>query len=312
MRRSSCTSCMPALRDRVALAGRRSRTPSSITVPAARRHHAHQALQRRALAGAVAPEQRHDLVRLDPQRDVEQDVRVAVIAVQALDLEQAHARALRGRRRDRLPAPAALPLISSGVPSTSTRPSCSTVTRSASSNSASMSWSITIMVRPWLIDFSSFTVSTRSLRAHAGQRLVEQQQARRRSRAPGRSRAGASRHRRARDTGVSARAVRFDQLQRLLDLLARGPGSLPRLRNRSSRNLPRSSASAAIVRFSPHRQLREQLVDLIALGQAELADVGDALAGDVAALEHDRARGRRDLAGQHLEEGRSCRRRSGR
>ena len=61
-----------------------------------------------------------------------------------------------------------------------------------------------------------------------------------------------------------------------------------------------------------HGEAREQLVDLIALGQAELADVGDAHAGDVAALEHDLARGRRDLAGQHLEERASCRRRSGR
>ena len=57
----------------------------------ARRHHAHQALQRRALAGAVAPEQRHDLVALDAQRDVEQDVGIAVVAVQSFDLEQAHA-----------------------------------------------------------------------------------------------------------------------------------------------------------------------------------------------------------------------------
>ena len=57
----------------------------------ARRDHAHQALQRRALAGAVAAEQRDDLVLLDAQRDVEEDVRVAVIAVQAVDFEQAHA-----------------------------------------------------------------------------------------------------------------------------------------------------------------------------------------------------------------------------
>ena len=52
-----------------------------------------------------------------------------------------------------------------------------------------------------------------------------------------------------------------------------------------------------------HGQPGEQLVDLIALGQAELADLGDADAGDVLALEHDRAGGRRHLAGQHLEEG---------
>ena len=70
----------------------------------ARRDHAHQALQRRALAGAVAAEQRHHLVLLDAQRDVEQDVGVAVVAVQSADFEQAHASITRARRRDRLPA----------------------------------------------------------------------------------------------------------------------------------------------------------------------------------------------------------------
>ena len=54
------------------------------------------------------------------------------------------------------------------------------------------------------------------------------------------------------------------------------------LRNRSSLNLPRSSASAAMVRFSRTVNPREKLVDLVALGQAELADVGDVHAGDVA------------------------------
>ena len=53
-----------------------------------------------------------------------------------------------------------------------------------------------------------------------------------------------------------------------------------------------------------HGEPAEQLVDLVALGQAELAHVGDVHAGDVAPLEHDAAGGRRDLAGQHLEEGR--------
>jgi hypothetical protein len=55
------------------------------------RHHAHQALQRRALAGAVAAQQRHHLVALHIERNIEQDVRVPVIAVQAFDFEQAHA-----------------------------------------------------------------------------------------------------------------------------------------------------------------------------------------------------------------------------
>jgi len=58
---------------------------------AARRHHAHQTLQRRALAGTVAAEQSHHLVTLDMHGDVEQDMGIAVIAVQAVDLDQAHA-----------------------------------------------------------------------------------------------------------------------------------------------------------------------------------------------------------------------------
>jgi hypothetical protein len=52
---------------------------------------AHQALERRALAGAVAAEPRDHLVRLDAQRDVEQDVRIPVIGIESGDLEQAHA-----------------------------------------------------------------------------------------------------------------------------------------------------------------------------------------------------------------------------
>src|SRR5262249_40889078 len=104
-----------------------------------RRHHAHQALECRALAGAVAAKQRHDLVALDAQRDVEQDVRIAVVAVQPLDLQQAHCAAPPFSPPRYASCTFALPLISPGVPSTSTRPSWSTVTRPASSNSASMS-----------------------------------------------------------------------------------------------------------------------------------------------------------------------------
>ena len=57
----------------------------------ARRQDAHQALQGRALAGAVAAEQCHHLVARDAQRDIEQNVGIAVIAVQAAGLEQIHA-----------------------------------------------------------------------------------------------------------------------------------------------------------------------------------------------------------------------------
>src|SRR5581483_5944147 len=101
-----------------------------------RRHHAHQTFQRRALAGAVAAEQGNDFMALHLQRDIEQDVRVAIIAVEVLDLEQAHGACTPPRYAS---CTALLLLICSGVPSTRTRPSCSTVTRSTSSNSASMS-----------------------------------------------------------------------------------------------------------------------------------------------------------------------------
>ena len=57
----------------------------------ARRDDAHQALQGRALAGAVAAQQRHHFVALDAQRDVEQDVGIPVVAVESVDFEQAHA-----------------------------------------------------------------------------------------------------------------------------------------------------------------------------------------------------------------------------
>src|SRR5690606_3944723 len=54
---------------------------------------------------------------------------------------------------------------------------------------------------------------------------------------------------------------------------------------------------------APDRQPVEELVDLVAFGQAELADVADTHAGDVAALEDDLAGARLGLAGEHLEEG---------
>ena len=50
--------------------------------PCAARDDAHQALQRRALARAVPAEKRDRLVLLDAQRDVEEDVALAVVAVE--------------------------------------------------------------------------------------------------------------------------------------------------------------------------------------------------------------------------------------
>ena len=56
----------------------------------ARLYHAHQGLQGRALSGAVAAEQRHHFVAFDAQSEVEEDVGIPVIAVEPVDLEQAH------------------------------------------------------------------------------------------------------------------------------------------------------------------------------------------------------------------------------
>ena len=43
------------------------------------------------LPAPLRPSSATTSLRLDAQRDVEQDVRIAVVAVQAVDLEQAHA-----------------------------------------------------------------------------------------------------------------------------------------------------------------------------------------------------------------------------
>jgi len=57
----------------------------------ARLNDAHQALQGRGLAGAVAAKQRHHFVTLDGQRDVEEDVGIPIIGIESVDLKQAHA-----------------------------------------------------------------------------------------------------------------------------------------------------------------------------------------------------------------------------
>ena len=46
---------------------------------------------REALKEMIERRQRNDFVRLDPQRDVEQDVGVAIIGIESGHLEQAHA-----------------------------------------------------------------------------------------------------------------------------------------------------------------------------------------------------------------------------
>ena len=139
-------------------------------------------------------------------------------------------------------------------------------------------------------------------RAHAGERLVEQQQTRgSRERESDLQSAllaiGEFRH------GCVGAAGQIDQSERVLHLL----GQALDAGKRTKQVEPEFSAQLGESRdrqVLPHRQASEELVDLIALGEAELADFRDLQARDVAPLEHDLARGRRNLAGQHLEEGR--------
>jgi hypothetical protein len=56
-----------------------------------RRHVAHQRLDRRRTADAVAPEQADDLACADAKRDAVQNMALAVIGVEIVDFEQAHA-----------------------------------------------------------------------------------------------------------------------------------------------------------------------------------------------------------------------------
>jgi hypothetical protein len=92
------------------------------------------------------------------------------------------------------------------------------------------------------------------------------------------------------------------QLQRMFDLLGQ-PRDRGYIAEQIEFELAAQIGQHRNRQVLAHRQMGEKLIDLIALGQAQLTDIGHALAGDVVALEQDRARGRRHFAGQHLEEG---------
>ena len=62
--------------------------PKMRTAPSRARRQAHQAAQRRGLAGAVAAEQRHDLAFAHLEADAVQDVALAVKGVQAFRFER--------------------------------------------------------------------------------------------------------------------------------------------------------------------------------------------------------------------------------
>ena len=62
--------------------------PSNSTLPWLGMDEAHDGLERRALADAVAAQQADDLALADVERDAVQDVALAVVGVQVLDRDE--------------------------------------------------------------------------------------------------------------------------------------------------------------------------------------------------------------------------------
>ena len=153
---------------------------------APRRHEAHDALDRRGLPGAVAAEQRHRLAFAHLERDVVQDVALAVEGIDAEEAEDGLAGRGLGSLDDfdeRLaltaqvdPLHFRVPRTSSGAPSTSTAPSFITVIRSANANTRSMSCSTSSTAICAARRSTSPTTRSRSAAAGPGQRLVQQQE----------------------------------------------------------------------------------------------------------------------------------------
>src|SRR5205807_7172147 len=105
-------------------------------------------LQCRALADAVAAQEPHDLAAPDIQRNTVQDVALAVMRVDFLNLQERVRRAaVRGHVFRYTSRTRGFCWISAGVPSASTRPECSTVMRFASPMTTSMSCSTIRIVR---------------------------------------------------------------------------------------------------------------------------------------------------------------------
>ena len=223
---------------------------------------------------------------LDAQGDVEQDVAVAVIAVEAIELRSRLM--LPPPRRDRLPARSCCAEFPPECLPPAAWPSCSTVIRSASSNRASISCSTMTMVRPRRIFLSSCTVSARSrglmpasgssssssvgeeasAKADLKPPLFAVRQVRHRARPPGRTRF----------TSVDASAATTMQP---------GPFARSSRRSRSSRKRPRWLRQPGDLDVLPDGQPGKELIDLVAFGQPQLTHAGDVQPGDILAVEQD-------------------------
>ena len=124
-------------------------------------------------------------------------------------------------------------------------------------------------------------------RAQARKRLVEQQhRGLRRQREPEFEPALLAIGERIDDeVGASGEIEFFDERATSASTLGKPSAA----RKMSSRSRPRWRPSAPIRRFCAHGELREQLIDLIALGQAVLIGRGDVGGRDVDAVQQNRA-----------------------
>src|SRR4030095_9378937 len=124
----------------------RQRPTPQCDLTRARGHEADDALERRRLAGAVPAQQAHDLTRGDLEREVVQDVAVAVVRVDPEHLEEPHQSALFDRWPRYTRCTSGSPRTSRGVPSAITPPWCRTDMCRATAKTTSISCSVNTIV----------------------------------------------------------------------------------------------------------------------------------------------------------------------
>src|SRR5262245_18704998 len=122
------------------------RLPSQRDLLGTRRDEPDDALERRGLAGAVPAQQAHDLTLGDLEREIVEDVAVAVVRVDPDDLEEPHQYALFDRWPRYSRCTSGSPRTSRGVPSAITPPWCRTEMCRATAKTTSMSCSVNTIV----------------------------------------------------------------------------------------------------------------------------------------------------------------------
>ena len=179
-------------------------------------------------------------------------------------------------------------------------PDCSTVTRSASEPTTCMLWSTSTTVRPARDPLDQRDGAVDVLDAHAGGRLVEQEQpgSSARARASSRARFWPYASEPASTPGPVGEADLLEQVH------ARGGGTGASASGSARTGSPSPVGEArASSTWSTQRHLVEQAGDLERAGHAEVDDLLRAEPGDVAVAEVDRARGGGQEAGEQVEQG---------